>query len=180
MTEILPSPQYKQALVIEHAERYNIRTLIETGTYLGDMITAAREHFDCIYSIELSEALYGRAITRFWGDTRLKLYHGDSAKLLPEILATIHSPCLFWLDAHASGGDTVRGIKVTPILEELAAILTHHIANHVVLIDDARGFVGANDYPMLDEVQVLARRNRPNLSFSVENDIIRLCPCAPV
>jgi hypothetical protein len=43
-------------------------------------------------------------------------------------------PALFWLDAHACGGVTARGKKITPILEELDGIVNEN--PHVIVIDD--------------------------------------------
>jgi protein-L-isoaspartate O-methyltransferase len=43
---------------------HNVDTLIETGTYLGDMTYAQRKLFKQIYTIELSETLYKKAVDR--------------------------------------------------------------------------------------------------------------------
>ena len=49
-------------------------------------------------------------------------------------------------------GDTAKGSKFCPIYEELNAIFTS-IDKHCLLIDDARLFNGADDYPTLDELK---------------------------
>lgn len=104
------------------------------------------------------------------------ILQGDSRKRLPQILAQTTQRCLFWLDGHYSGGVTARGAQVTPILNELDAIFKHPVQDHVVLIDDARNFTPANDHPTLNALREYVFARRPDLSFSVEDDIIRLLP----
>ncbi len=101
------------------------------------------------------------------------ILHGDSGQVLPEILAGITGPCLFWLDAHCSGGVTARGDCETPVVKEVAAILDHDERGHVVLIDDARCFVGKDGYPTLDQLRNLILAIRPEWTFEVEDDIVR-------
>src|ERR1700687_6102842 len=49
-----PTPHIiKERIVRDYAHRYSLRALIETGTYLGDMIWAMRKEVDEIHSIEL-------------------------------------------------------------------------------------------------------------------------------
>ena len=94
--------------------------------------------------------------------------------ILPEILNEIEDPCLFWFDAHYSLGNTARGEKETPVLEELKHIFKHPIEKHVILIDDARCFIGQNDYPALKELKELVLNRYPRSIFEVEDDIIRV------
>ena len=61
-----PTPQMiKQFVVRSYGETYKIDTLIETGTYTGDMIEAVKPYFKEIYSIELSEILWEKCKKRF-------------------------------------------------------------------------------------------------------------------
>ena len=53
-----PPHQVKQAILRKYASKFNTRVLVETGTFLGDMIEAMRDNFDKIFSIELSEEYY--------------------------------------------------------------------------------------------------------------------------
>jgi len=93
---------------------------------------------------------------------------------LPEILSSLKKPCLFWLDAHYSADSTIKGDVETPIAEELKAILHHSVQNHVILIDDARRFIGKNDYPTIKWLKDYVLKYRPDWSFEIENDIIRI------
>jgi hypothetical protein len=174
----LPPPDlWKQRVVKEYADRFSLKLLIETGTYLGEMVFAMRDQFNRIISVELDKVLYLRAVLRFLKLRHIRILHGDSARVLPRILRSLREPALFWLDAHYSGGITARGKKETPIVEELMAILAHDIKEHVILIDDARCFDGAGDYPTLGTLRSLVARS--DLALEVRDDIIRIHPAKP-
>ena len=171
----LPPPHLvKQRAVREYAHAFSLDTMIETGTYLGAMIRATRDTFRRIISIELDPRLYRRARQKLAEPGHITILNGDSAEVLPRILADIHTPCLFWLDAHHSGLLTARGRQDSPIMVELEAILSHPIADHVVLIDDAHEFVGQGGYPTLSEVEAMVAARRPGWAVEVADDIIRL------
>jgi hypothetical protein len=166
----------KRRTVRRYARRFGATTLIETGTFKGDMVATTRKCFRQIFSIELHPGLAADARKRFAGDEGVSILQGDSAKLLNEILDGVDRPALFWLDAHYSGGITARGEEETPILDELRTILKHPITGHVLLIDDAREFGGSPRYPTIAEVQSLVMEKRPALRFTVASDIIRIHP----
>lgn len=42
-----------------YGRAFELSTLVETGTYLGDMVEAQRRSFREVWSIELSPTLYG-------------------------------------------------------------------------------------------------------------------------
>jgi hypothetical protein len=172
-----PSPPphiVKEELIKDYAKTFNTQILIETGTYLGDMVHAMKKSFSRIISFELDHNLATQAQQRFANDPHVEIVEGDSGKLLDEHLATINAPCLFWLDGHYSGGITAKGALETPIKNELTAILSHPVNGHVILIDDARCFTGENDYPTLDELKNFVAERKPNHKFSVEHDAIRI------
>jgi hypothetical protein len=169
-----PPHRVKQAIIRDYARRAGTRLLVETGTFRGDMIDAILTTFDRVVSIELDPQLFQAARARFRGEPRVTLLQGDSARLIPQVLTGISAPALFWLDGHYSGGETARGERSTPVREELLAVLRHPVEGHVILIDDARCFTGQDDYPTLPELQALVARERPDLSFSVADDVIRI------
>jgi hypothetical protein len=172
----VPPPAFaKHRVIREHAARSGARALVETGTFYGQTTFALRNDFDHIDTIELSEDLFRKARRRLRGWRHIHVWQGDSAMVLPEVLATLDEPAVFWLDAHYSDGITARGESDTPIMRELELILAHPVAGHAVLIDDARCFVGKGDYPTLEVVRALVERKRPELAFEVEDDIIRMC-----
>jgi hypothetical protein len=173
----IPPPHvYKQKTVKQYARLFSIITFIETGTYRGEMVEAIKTTFDRIYSIELDSTLYETAKQRFSKSRSITIIKGDSGRVLPELLRSIKSPCLFWLDAHYSSGITARGELETPIMKELQCILNHPIKQHVILIDDARLFVGQNDYPTIEELKRFVFNINPNLVIRIENNIIRVHP----
>lgn len=165
----------KRRVVRDYAALYHLHTLVETGTYLGDMIVAMLPHFDELYSIELSDNLYRRAVLRFRREPRVHLYAGNSGSVVRDILALLRQPALFWLDAHYSGGGTARGHADTPVVDEMNVILRDSRA-HVILIDDARMFDGTDNYPTMDEVHQLVAKLRPEYTTELVRDIIRIAP----
>ena len=169
-----PPPVYKQHTLWAYARQFSLRVLIETGTYLGDTVEAGKDQFQRVYSIELSRELAKLAKRRFQQEAHVTILQGDSAVILPRILSQVQEPCLFWLDGHYSGGITALGTSVTPILSELETILSHPVQDHVVLVDDARDFRHEKNHPTLDELRAFVADRRPDLTFEVEDDIIRL------
>lgn len=171
-----PTPQLiKHKIIREIAKKYSTKILVETGTYLGTMINANKDHFEKIFTVELDKKLYIRAKRKFAKFKHITIKQGDSAKVLPQILKGIKNPTLFWLDAHYSGGITSKGKLETPIFEELKIILTKS-SNHVLLIDDALDFNGQNDYPHIRELKVFIKKRNSNYSFLVKQNIIYILP----
>lgn len=169
-----PPHPVKQLVVREYARRYNLGVLVETGTYLGDMVFAMRNQFKRIESIELDESLYCLATLQFRPWSRIRIHQGDSAKVLPKILGTMNSPALFWLDGHYSGGVTAMGDKDSPILDELSAIARHPVHGHVILIDDARLFTGEGGYPSKDQFRSFVADNFPARDIQMKDDVFRI------
>jgi hypothetical protein len=155
-----------------YANRFQIKMFIETGTFLGKMIIAVKDTFKSITSIELSDAIFKRALRLFKKYPHILIKQGDSATILPIVLKTVDQPCLFWLDGHYSGGITAKADIETPIISEIKTILNHPIKNHVILVDDARLFIGSRDYPTLDQVKQLLSEFSPDFNFEVKDDII--------
>ena len=169
-----PPPVVKQHVVRTYAWRYSCDTLVETGTYLGEMVYAVKDVFDRIYSIEIDRTLARKAQKRFSKYDRITIVHGDSGEVIREILAEITTPCLFWLDSHYSGGLTSKGEFDTPVIQELTHVFDHDVIDHVILIDDARCFTGENDYPEMNDLREFVLIKRPGWCFEVEYDIIRI------
>jgi hypothetical protein len=171
----VPPPYYlKQITIKEYQERYGYEILVETGTYLGDMVEAQKKNFKKIISIELSAELSEKAKKRFRNDKHIQILNGDSGKILPGVLAGITNPAIFWLDGHYSEGITAKGEKESPIIEELNAILKYRNLSHILLIDDARSFVGKGDYPSIEELKEYIKTKNVNYQIDIKDDIIRL------
>jgi hypothetical protein len=179
---IIPQYPEKREIIRSYKLKHGLKTLVETGTFLGDTVEALRGDFGKIYSIELNEVLAEKAKKRFSDNPDIQILQGDSGEVVKQLLTEIHEPCLFWLDGHYSsefvlGNElikTSKGAKDTPVMMELGAILSHQLKNHVILIDDARLFTGKSDYPTLQELTEFVLRFCPDTRIEVKRDIIRI------
>jgi hypothetical protein len=160
-----PPPLVKVAALRRYARSYRLATFIETGTHLGRTVASLSPEFDRCFTIELSANLHQRAVERFSSIANVTCLQGDSTDVLPCILQSLNTAALFWLDAHASGGETVNSGK-GPIVAELEAIFSHRVRTHVVLIDDARGH----------DLSAIWRVIPPHMKATNRNDIIRITP----
>jgi hypothetical protein len=166
------SHDLKKISVANYQKITNYKLLIETGTYIGIMVEAQLDNFKKIYSIELDEKLYLDAVEKFKNFQHVSILYGDSGKVLYNLMPLITEPTIFWLDGHYSGGITALGDKECPILEELKAIFTSEELAHLILIDDARLFLGKNDYPTVDELKSYIYQYRPHAKIKLEKDMI--------
>ncbi|MES2648315.1 MAG: hypothetical protein V4717_15670 [Bacteroidota bacterium] len=144
---------------------------VETGTYLGQMVNAQLSNFVKIYSIELGQDLYQKAKEKFRNSKQVEIFHGDSGKVLPQIIKDLDVPAIFWLDGHFSDGITAKGDLICPIYEELGAIFKRKI-NHVLVIDDERLFVGKDDYPQKADLFKFIRETVPQTKIRSRYDMI--------
>lgn len=171
-----PPSSIKHEIIRECARRFGLAVFVETGTYHGGTVVAMKHAFRRLYTVELDAELALRAHRRFARDGRVTVYQGDSARVLPTILARLTEPALFWLDAHYSGPGTARGSPDRPITQELDAILAHPVRGHVVLIDDTRCFGVLPDYPTLADLEAFVRARDQAPAFEVRDDVIRIYP----
>lgn len=171
-----PPPIVKHSILKQYARRYRLRTMVETGTCMGDTVEAMRQVMDRIYSIELGRELHDLATNRFRQYPEIELILGDSGREIGRLLKELDRPALFWLDGHYSGNGTAQGDKDTPIREELSSILDASDMGHVILIDDARLFGADPAYPALEDLRSAVLARRPEARFLVQDDIIRITP----
>jgi hypothetical protein len=149
------------------------KLFVETGTFLGETTLAMSSIFDRCWTVEIDKSLYEQALRRFDGRKNITALHGDSAIRIVDILSDIDAPTVFWLDGHYSGANTGRSAIDTAVVDELARIFEHQIKEHVILIDDARDFLGVNGYPTIKALHRFVRGHSP-YRMRVSNDIIRL------
>lgn len=168
-----PPKEYKHQVILNFAQKHNHKIFIETGTYMGETLYMMKNFFNELYSIELSDFFYGRAVRTFKSISNISLIHGDSGKQLKLLLKEINSSALFWLDAHYSGGKTAKGKLETPVITEIESIFSHNL-KHTILIDDARDFIGKNDYPTMKQLRNIIEKTQKYNHFEVKNDIIRI------
>lgn len=120
----------------------NNRVFVETGMYRGDGIQLAMDAgYEKIISIDIDPVAVDFCMQRFdmfnapkpW----LKLYQGDSAVCLGNIIQHIDEPITFWLDSHWQMLEgTEPGPNPFPLLKELAQISATIPKNPTIIIDD--------------------------------------------
>ena len=165
----------KQRTVLEYAQAFALTTLIETGTYYGEMIAAVADRFHKIYSIELDPELAKRARQRFHKHPQVEIIEGDSQAVVPELLQRLNERCLFWLDAGYCGWGGGIG-NPNRLGSEFSTILSDRIPDHVILMDDADGINGEGGSPTLPELIALIESSYPKRCIEVAHNIIRITP----
>lgn len=175
-----PPHAIKQQNIRDYRDRFGLDVLVETGTFKGDMVEAMKGSFRKVFSIELADHFHAAAVERFKGDANVEILHGDSGRVMSELVPKLDGPTLFWLDGHYSAGNTARGDKDTPVMEELGHIFARPDFRCVILIDDARCFEGKSDqvYPSMDEVRAFVAGHRADWKVEVDTDCIRITPPA--
>ena len=156
----------------KYAQKYDLHTLVETGTYYGEMVAAMKNRFSRIYSVEYDHQLAQRAIKKFSCYSHIRILEGDSQQVIPELLQSVTTRALFWLDAGYYGWAGLQGNKQR-LTTELEAILQHPV-QHVILMDDARGLNGQNGAPTVAELKQRIESEFPGRFVEVKYDILRI------
>lgn len=159
----------KQHTVLEYAQKYGLTTLVETGTYYGEMIAAVADRFGRIYSIELDPALAAQAQERFRKQPHVVILLADSQTAVPQLVRKSNEPCLWWLDAGYCGWAGATG-NSNRLGSEMNAVLADGKHQHVILMDDADGVNG------LEELIASIEANYPARQVEVARNIIRITP----
>ena len=163
----------KYAVIDKYVKMAGATVFVESGTCHGNTPARLEDKFDQLHTIEVDTALYEGACARFKDHPKIKVWKGDSAVVLPEVLKQINETCLFWLDGHYSGPGT--GLAETgecPVVQELDAIYRHPVKNHVILIDDAWSFGVIKGYPAPEEIERMAASKDPTVRM--ETNVQRL------
>ena len=164
------APQFIKEIVLE---KYSIKNAnwIETGTYMGDTTHYLSKKYPHIYSIEPQVVFYKAALSRF-KNQNVTIFNDVSENVFPILLPKLKNNLNFWLDGHYSGGETFKGNKQCPIIDELNAIEVNfnNFEKISIFIDDVRLFLSsATDYPSIDYLVDWSRRL--NMSWRIEHDI---------
>lgn len=157
---------------------------VETGTFQGNTIEIVKPYFNTIYSVELSDHYYEKAVEKFGDDPSLTLIHDDAARALKMIVPTLNPrPVIFWLDAHWCVANATAGeLSQCPLLEELHAIeqLNHQ---SMIIIDDARLFLATpqaphevSNWPTFHEIIQTLFKLSCDHQLAVVNDCILFFP----
>lgn len=169
-----PPEEYKRRVIRRVVRQSGARVFVETGTWRGDTVAKIAPYVGRAVTIELDQALFEAARERFADAPTIEVIHGDSGDVIGELLPGLESPAVFWLDGHYSGPGTGLGSRETPIAAELGHVLAGADRRDVVLIDDARLFGHAPDYPTIDEIRTQVLERWPDAAFTVKDDIMRV------
>ena len=159
----------KQRTVLECAQAFGLTTLVETGTYYGEMIAAVAPRFRHIYSIEIDASLAKLARDRFRKFGHVTIVEGDSQRAVPQLLRQLNEACLWWLDAGYCGWAGEAG-RADRLGSEFEAILADREHDHVILMDDADGVSGLE--ALIQSIEC----NHPDRQVDVARNIIRITP----
>ena len=173
-------PDYRKesrALILRLRDEYGLTRFVETGVLHGRTTQWAAGQFEQVYAIELSELHFTRTNHRLRGIPNIHWTLGNSGEKLGGVLSLLPAPGILWIDAHWSPDlkYDLPEFGECPIMDEIDAI-NEDGRPHIVLIDDARHFLGRPPAPQHDEkwwpvyndLQVAL----PNYTLSVEDDVI--------
>lgn len=170
----MPAPHFiKQTVLLRSLIRNS--TIIESGTHKGDTALLLTKISNRVITIEPDSNLFRLAEKRFSKMNTIRVIHGSSEQVFPELLPELHGNMSFWLDGHYSGIGTYKGITDSPIITELAEIKKNLKSYNKVciLIDDVRCFnpkiVEYVNYPELNYLVKWAMEN--NFNWYIEHDI---------
>jgi hypothetical protein len=163
---------YKIKRIKRLARIYGCQSFIETGTFVGQTVSAVQRHFQRVLSVELSESLYQQNRRSFLVKPNVTILHGDSETLLGGMIDQATGRILFWLDGHFSGGITAQGKLITPIMNELMIIQSKSRKDDCILIDDVRLFNGEEGYPKLAVVKNALYDICPEYDIDIDHDCL--------
>lgn len=149
---------------------------IETGTYMGGTTQYLAKRFPKVISIEPSLKFFNHAKTRLKKFENVSLLNGTSEELFEDLIISAGPRVNLWLDGHFSEGGTFRGSKVSPVEEELNAVMKHidRFQQLVIFVDDIRLFPRANDqetgYPGFQWLIDWCTKN--SFKWQIQNDIL--------
>ena len=134
-------------LALQLRDALGLKAAVETGTFYGNSAAGLADHFEQVWTVELSERLWKEAKARHSARRNIVFLHGGSEDVLP--MLDTGSPALYWLDGHWSVGETAGEANQCPVLDEIRAIdNTPHGARSAILIDDARLFLAPPEAPL--------------------------------
>ena len=135
---IMPSID-KEFLLLLQDDYTKYKSFVETGTFLGETTFVMEPLFEKIFTVEIKRDIYDRVRSRYSGN-KIEFLLGDSSEVFTTILPTINTDCIFFLDGHYSSGNTGKGLKDCPLIEELSSINSLFVKGGIIIVDDCRMF----------------------------------------
>lgn len=153
-------------LLHEFLKEIPIPLFVETGTAGGNSIKEAAKYFEECYTIELNgnRPVYDTSLEN------VKWLSGNSIDILPVLISELvnykadnkiegYRYCVFWLDSHFDGDKPIDSpYKDCYLIEELD-IISDYAQDSIIIIDDARLFMGHpphpnnfNEWPTISEI----------------------------
>lgn len=168
-------------IVLEFKEKGQIENFIETGTYKGGTCFWAASHFEQVYTIEIDPEISKETASRQDCPKNIKFFIGNSKDVLPELVKDIRGRSLFWLDGHWCNISDFGKDMECPLINEIKSL--SEFGNAVILIDDARAFLGplppphdGSQWPRIDEIFLLLKSQFPKNFVTIADDVIYCIP----
>lgn len=170
----LMSDSEKREAIVRWGQSCGCEIIVETGTFMGWTAEYVSKYFSRCITIELDPNYYRKAVEKFETTKAVEVLLGNSSDVLPGLLNKLDRRTLFYLDGHYCGHNTAKSESNTPIIQEIRTILAHADRNHVILIDDARMFLGCDGYPSIRELRKMVGKLAKDYELRVSNDIIKI------
>jgi hypothetical protein len=168
----------------EIRKAYGIQTFVETGTYLGGTTFWASQLYRTVYTVEFAREIFESTSQKYASVRNINFLFGHSKDKLAQIVAELHEPAIFWLDAHWSGENTYGIGDECPLLEEIA-IINSSPCEHFLFIDDARMFLSPppapcvyQQWPDITSIVLASRRQNRDPYIVAVADVLVAVPRA--
>ncbi len=168
-------------IVLAFKVKGNIKNFIETGTYKGGTSFWAAKHFESVFTIEIDPERSKATSEDPSSSNNIEYLVGNSGEVLPKLVQRIQGRSIFWLDGHWCNTSEFGKEEECPLIDEIKGIM--HLQDAVILIDDARAFLGPlppphnnNVWPRIDEIFSLLKECFPTHFCTLADDVIYAIP----
>jgi hypothetical protein len=110
---------------------FNVKCVLETGTYEGNTTIFLAENFEAVYSVEITEHFYQLSKSKCNNLSNVKIFKDSSEKFLSQILPSLneeYESIIFYLDAHWE--------NYWPLKDEILEISKYFKNRAIIIIDD--------------------------------------------
>lgn len=112
---------------IKLKKKFDIKNVVETGSYVFSTTKWLCENFDLVYTYENNEHFYGVGVDKVRTFTNVRAFLEDSISGLQKLKDKLPEPTIFFLDAHWG--------EYCPLLDELDVISTLNTTPIIVIHD---------------------------------------------